>query len=70
MKKKQAMNLKYLEYLKQQQEKIEEEKEYIRKTMAEIKKRKFYRHTLLNFEQFEPPLYRPAKHYYFLVNIK
>ena len=65
VKKKQAMNLKYLEYLKQQQEKIEEEKEYIRKTMAEIKKRKFYRHTLLNFEQFEPPLYRPAKHYLF-----
>ena len=59
------MNLKYLEYLKQQEEKIEEEKEYIKKTMAEIKRRKFYRHSLLNFEQSEPPVYCPAKHYLF-----
>ena len=65
VKKKHAMNLKYLEYLKQQEEKIEEEKEYIRKTMAEIKRRKFYRHVLLNFEQLEPPLYRPAQYYLF-----
>ncbi|MBQ3512248.1 MAG: hypothetical protein IJA32_00405 [Lachnospiraceae bacterium] len=65
VKKKRAMNLKYLEHLKQQEEKIEEEKEYIRKTMAEIKRRKFYRHTLLNFGQSEPPVYRPAKHYLF-----
>ena len=65
VKKKRAMNLKYLEYLKQQEEKIEEEKEYIRKTMEEIKRRIFYRHTLLNFEQSEPPLYRPAEHYLF-----
>ncbi len=63
--KKRAMNRKYLEYLKQQEEKIEEEKEYIRKTMAEIKRRKFYRHTLLNFEELEPPLYSSAEHYLF-----
>jgi len=65
VKKKRAMNLKYLEYLKQQEEKIEEEKEYISKTMAEIKRRKFYRHTLLNFDQSAPPLYRPAENYIF-----
>ena len=65
VKKKRAMNLEYLEYLKQQEEKIEEEKEYIRKIMEEIKRRVFYRHALLNFEQFEAPLYRPAEHYVF-----
>lgn len=65
VKKKRAMNLKYLEYLKQQEEKIEEEKEYMSKTMAEIKRRKFYRHTLLNFDQSAPPLYRPAESYVF-----
>ena len=65
VKKKHAMNLKYLEYLKEQEEKIEEEKEYIRKTMAEIKRRKFYRHMLLNFDLSEPPLYCPAEHYLF-----
>lgn len=65
LEKKRAVNLKYLDYLKQQEEKIEEEKEYIRKTMQEIKRRKFYRHTLLNFKLSEPPVYHPAEHYLF-----
>lgn len=63
--KKRAMNQRYLRYLKDQEEAIGKEMEYISNTLREIRRRKLVRHKVYNFEIGEPPVYKPAAAYEF-----
>lgn len=63
--KKRAMHQRYLQYIKDQEEAIEKEIEYISNTLKEIKRYKLLRHKYLNFEIGMPPVYKPAVDYEF-----
>lgn len=63
--KKRAMHQRYLSYLKDQEEAIEKELDYISNTMKAIQRSKLVRHKKYNFEIGEPPVYKPASDYEF-----
>ena len=63
--KKRVMHQKYLKYLKDQEEAIEKEMEYISNTMKQLQKSKLIWHKYHNFDIGEPPIYRPASDYEF-----
>lgn len=63
--KKRAMNQRYVRYLKDQEEALEKEMEYISNTMETIRRYKLVRHKAYNFEIGEPPIYKPAIDYEF-----
>ena len=63
--KKRAMHQRYLRYLKDQEDALEKEMEYISNTMKAIQRYKLVRHKNYNFEIGEPPVYKPAIDYEF-----
>lgn len=63
--KKRAMHQRYLEYMRNQEEAIAQETEYISNTMQAIQKYKLICHKYYNFEIGEPPVYKPANDYEF-----
>lgn len=64
--KKQAMNQNYLNYLKTQGEKLEQEMDYIEKTKEFLRKNRIWKNSIFNFELGEPPIYKPATDYHFI----
>lgn len=54
--KKRVMHQKYLKYLKDQEEAIEKEMEYISNTMKQLQKSKLIWHKYHNFDIGEPPI--------------
>ncbi len=63
--KKRAMYQRYLQYLKDQENAIQREMDYINNTLAAIKRFKLMRHTSYNFDMGEFPVYNPAADYEF-----
>lgn len=63
--KKRAMYQRYLQYIKDQENAIQKEMDYINNTMAAIKRFKLMRHTSFNFDMGEIPVYNPATDYEF-----
>lgn len=63
--KRRAMNQKYLQYLKTQENAIEKEIDHITDTLKSVKRYKLIRHKYLNFDIEIPPVYKPATDYEF-----
>uniref|UniRef100_UPI004055A994 hypothetical protein n=1 Tax=Acetatifactor sp. TaxID=1872090 RepID=UPI004055A994 len=59
------MYQKYLRYLKNQEDAIQKEMDYISNTMKAIKRHKLVWHKSYNFDIGEPPIYKPAIDYEF-----
>lgn len=59
------MYQKYLQYLKDQEESIQKEMDYINDTMNVIRRFKLVRHKYYNFDIGVPPIYKPAVDYEF-----
>lgn len=63
--KKKAINLKYLNYLEAQKLKIQQEVDYIEKTVAALRSNIVMKRRFFNFELGEPIKYRPSFNYEF-----
>lgn len=68
LEKKQAMNYRYLNYLNAQEKRLDEEEEYIERTMEVLRKNKIYRNTVYNFDIGEKPDYIPRTNFEFSCN--
>uniref|UniRef100_UPI004055A42D hypothetical protein n=1 Tax=Acetatifactor sp. TaxID=1872090 RepID=UPI004055A42D len=62
---KRATDLKYLEFLKSQEERIQQETTYIEETLEALRKNKVMKYRFYNFELGERPSYRPATNFEF-----
>lgn len=63
--KKRFMNVDYMNYLMEQEERLSQEIEYIEKTMRALRTNMIMRPTFYNFDLGEPPVYRPATDFAF-----
>jgi predicted ATP-dependent serine protease len=66
LKKKKETNLKYIEFLTQQEELIKQEENYIEQTLRALKKNWVMKKQFYNFEIGEKPLYIPCFHFSFV----
>lgn len=62
---KKATDLKYLEFLKLQEEQIKQETTYIEETMEALRKNRIMKKRFFNFELGEMPVYRPSTSFEF-----
>ena len=63
--KKRFMNVDYMNYLMEQEERLSQEIEYIEKNMRALRTNMIMRPTFYNFDLGEPPVYRPATDFAF-----